>query len=311
MLSTAFTSSTVFAWEAYEHGTDIHPLADPTKLELMHSEFRGKKEDFKGDQQQSILETYGGEEHLDAPARELLLAQTVRGRGTHARAHARTYLCMHIRTHTHAHTHTASILLLSCTYMYSTHTCAHTHAHTHTHVHAHTHTHTHARTHARTHAHTHTHTHTHTYVHTASIMLLSRPFSHPQEHYVEYSRLGNVVRGQEKAVTKSKYEENVYTNNHSVGPPLSLHDTAESMTHTSLLPSLSSFLPLSLSLPSSLSLPLFLHPSFPPSLPPSLPPFFSRCGARTGRRGIGATTAATLLSAAPTARARQGNWPEG
>ena len=68
----------VFAWESYEQGSDIHPLADPTKLELMHSEFKKKKENFKGDQQQSILEKYGGEEHLDAPPKALLLAQTVR-----------------------------------------------------------------------------------------------------------------------------------------------------------------------------------------------------------------------------------------
>ena len=102
----------VFAWDATEHGTDIHPLADPTKLEVMHKEFQVKKEDFKSDQQQTILERYGGEEHLDAPPKELLLAQT--------------------------------------------------------------------------------------------------------EHYVEYSRLGNIVKGQERAVVKSRYEEDVYTNNHSV-----------------------------------------------------------------------------------------------
>ena len=70
----------VFAWEAYEHGSDIHPLADPTKLELMHSEFKNKKENFKGEQKKSILERYGGEEHLDAPPKALLLAQTVRER---------------------------------------------------------------------------------------------------------------------------------------------------------------------------------------------------------------------------------------
>lgn len=69
--------SVVFAWEAYEHGTDIHPLADPTKLELMRNEFKEKKEDFKQELQQSILEQYGGEEHLDIPSKELLLAQTV------------------------------------------------------------------------------------------------------------------------------------------------------------------------------------------------------------------------------------------
>ena len=102
----------VFAWEAYEHGTDIHPLADPTKLEMMHKEFKVKKDDFKSEQQQSVLEKYGGEEHLDAPPKELLLAQT--------------------------------------------------------------------------------------------------------EQYVEYSRLGNVTKGQERAVAKSKYEEDVYINNHTV-----------------------------------------------------------------------------------------------
>ena len=102
----------VFAWEAYEHGNNIHPLADPTKLEIMHKEFKVKKDDFQTDQKQSVLERYGGEEHLDAPPKALLLAQT--------------------------------------------------------------------------------------------------------EEYVEYSRSGNVVKGQERAVAKSRYEEDVFTNNHTV-----------------------------------------------------------------------------------------------
>ena len=33
---------------------------------------------------------------------------------------------------------------------------------------------------------------------------------------MEYSRLGNVIKGQERAVAKSKYEEDVHVNNHSV-----------------------------------------------------------------------------------------------
>ena len=33
---------------------------------------------------------------------------------------------------------------------------------------------------------------------------------------MEYSRLGNVVKGQEKAIAKSRYEEDVYINNHTV-----------------------------------------------------------------------------------------------
>ena len=44
----------VFAWEAYEHGNDIHPLADPTKLEVMHKEFKLNKEDFKTEQKQVL-----------------------------------------------------------------------------------------------------------------------------------------------------------------------------------------------------------------------------------------------------------------
>ena len=67
----------MFAWEAFEHGADLHPQADPTKLELMKKEFEEKKSTFKGEIQQGILQKYGGEEHLDAPPKELLLAQTV------------------------------------------------------------------------------------------------------------------------------------------------------------------------------------------------------------------------------------------
>ncbi|XP_077466589.1 pre-mRNA-splicing factor SLU7 [Stigmatopora argus] len=66
----------MFAWEAYERGSEVHLQADPTKLELLHRSFKVKKEDFKEEQRESILERYGGQEHLDAPPRELLLAQT-------------------------------------------------------------------------------------------------------------------------------------------------------------------------------------------------------------------------------------------
>ncbi|XP_019960412.1 pre-mRNA-splicing factor SLU7 [Paralichthys olivaceus] len=66
----------LFAWEAYERGSEVHLQADPTKLELLHLSFKDKKEDFKEQQRESILEKYGGQEHLNAPPRELLLAQT-------------------------------------------------------------------------------------------------------------------------------------------------------------------------------------------------------------------------------------------
>lgn len=46
---------TVFAWEAYERGSDVHLQADPTKLELLHKSFKVKKEEFKEKQGDSIL----------------------------------------------------------------------------------------------------------------------------------------------------------------------------------------------------------------------------------------------------------------
>ena len=68
----------MFAWEAYEKGVDVHLQADPTKLEVLNREFKKRKENYKTDVRSGILEKYGGEEHLDAPPKELLLAQTVR-----------------------------------------------------------------------------------------------------------------------------------------------------------------------------------------------------------------------------------------
>jgi len=101
----------MFAWEAFERGNEIHLQADPTKLELLHHEFEKRKGDFKQTAKDSILGKYGGEEHLEAPPRQLLLAQT--------------------------------------------------------------------------------------------------------EDYVEYSRTGNVIKGQERAQIKSRYEEDMLINNHT------------------------------------------------------------------------------------------------
>ena len=49
----------VFAWEAYEKGSEVHLQADPTKLELLHQSFKVKKEDFKEKQKDTILERVG------------------------------------------------------------------------------------------------------------------------------------------------------------------------------------------------------------------------------------------------------------
>ncbi|XP_055376810.1 pre-mRNA-splicing factor Slu7 [Condylostylus longicornis] len=70
------TKAQLFAWEAHEKGVDIHLLAEPTKLELLQSEYDKKKEQFKSQTKNQILEKYGGDEHLKAPPKSLLLAQT-------------------------------------------------------------------------------------------------------------------------------------------------------------------------------------------------------------------------------------------
>jgi hypothetical protein len=67
----------VFAWEAYEKGSDVHLQADPTKLEVLAREYKKKKEEYKTTVKDSILSKYGGEEHLEAPPKQLLLAQSV------------------------------------------------------------------------------------------------------------------------------------------------------------------------------------------------------------------------------------------
>lgn len=68
---------TVFAWEAYEKGTDVHLQADPTKLELLSKEFQNRRDQFKKRAKNSVLEHYGGQEHLETLPKQLLLAQTV------------------------------------------------------------------------------------------------------------------------------------------------------------------------------------------------------------------------------------------
>jgi pre-mRNA-processing factor SLU7 len=100
----------LFAWQASDRGSDVHLQANPTQTELLHKQFKDKKAEQQDTNKESILAKYGGEEYLDAPARELLLAQS--------------------------------------------------------------------------------------------------------ENYVEYSRSGRVLKGQEAAKAKSKYQEDVFINNH-------------------------------------------------------------------------------------------------
>ncbi|KAJ1857591.1 mRNA splicing protein [Coemansia sp. RSA 1822] len=68
----------VFAWEAGERGnSSAHLQANPTQTALLYKEFKGKTSEIKSTRQQEILAKYGGEEHLQAPPRELLHQEEV------------------------------------------------------------------------------------------------------------------------------------------------------------------------------------------------------------------------------------------
>lgn len=54
----------------------MHALAEPTKLEALRKEYKQASEHVKEDTKNQLLEKYGGGEHLKAPPKELLLAQT-------------------------------------------------------------------------------------------------------------------------------------------------------------------------------------------------------------------------------------------
>lgn len=55
----------------------MHLQADPTKLELLKREYASRKDTHEDGKKNAILDKYGGTEHLQAPPKELLLAQTV------------------------------------------------------------------------------------------------------------------------------------------------------------------------------------------------------------------------------------------
>ena len=66
----------LFAWEAGFKGLDVQALAEPTKLEALKREYMTKKTELKDESKSKIFDKYGGEEHLQAPPRELIFAQT-------------------------------------------------------------------------------------------------------------------------------------------------------------------------------------------------------------------------------------------
>lgn len=75
-LAKEVNQAQLFAWNATENQVDIHLQAEPTKAELLLKEFKVKKEEIKDTVKSSIIEKYGGDEHLVAPPRELIFAQS-------------------------------------------------------------------------------------------------------------------------------------------------------------------------------------------------------------------------------------------
>mmetsp|Transcript_35667 Transcript_35667/g.78383 ORF Transcript_35667/g.78383 Transcript_35667/m.78383 type:complete len:606 (+) Transcript_35667:424-2241(+) len=66
----------LYEFEAYDKGQNLHLNADPTTIEMMNRIYREKKESLKTNKANTILEKYGGKEHMEAPPKELLFAQT-------------------------------------------------------------------------------------------------------------------------------------------------------------------------------------------------------------------------------------------
>ncbi|KAJ3762831.1 Pre-mRNA splicing Prp18-interacting factor-domain-containing protein [Lentinula raphanica] len=66
----------LFAWQAAARGNDVHLNANPTQGELLHQEFKEKRQELKESSKGSILAKYGGEEYLRAAPRELRQGQT-------------------------------------------------------------------------------------------------------------------------------------------------------------------------------------------------------------------------------------------
>jgi pre-mRNA-processing factor SLU7 len=65
-----------YAWEANEHGQEVHMVGVPSQAEYAFKNFQEKKNKLKEDKRKEILDTYGGEEYLKAPQEVEQLAET-------------------------------------------------------------------------------------------------------------------------------------------------------------------------------------------------------------------------------------------
>jgi pre-mRNA-processing factor SLU7 len=54
----------LFAWQSAARGNDVHLNANPTQGEILHHQYKDKKERLKESTKVGILAKYGGEEYL-------------------------------------------------------------------------------------------------------------------------------------------------------------------------------------------------------------------------------------------------------
>ena len=54
----------MFAWDAMDKGVDVHFQAEPTKAAVLRKTYAQKKKDHSSKLKQSVLDKYGGMEHL-------------------------------------------------------------------------------------------------------------------------------------------------------------------------------------------------------------------------------------------------------
>ena len=66
----------VFAWEAYDKGTNVNLQADPTLAAVMQKKVKKRKEELKRKREENILSTYGEQNKYKAPDRSLLFGET-------------------------------------------------------------------------------------------------------------------------------------------------------------------------------------------------------------------------------------------
>lgn len=66
----------LFAWQSAARGNDVHLNANPTQGEVLHKQYREKKDEMRDTQKVGILAKYGGEQYLERAPKELLQGQT-------------------------------------------------------------------------------------------------------------------------------------------------------------------------------------------------------------------------------------------